>query len=117
MALGFELFIWQKSFIAHGEFRQTGETTARVLRDLMMVNEPPLDLSRYSGNHKFEHYRQSVRGIKQQLDEAGVPTREVFFDRKQKEAYIRRKANQRREQEGQSAEARPPYNFRKGFEI
>lgn len=87
-ALGFELFVWQKYYIVHGSFRQYGATTAEVLRDLMMVNKLPLDFSSYSGNQRQEHYRQTVREIKQQLDEAGVPTREVFFNREQKEAYM-----------------------------
>lgn len=33
-ALGLKLFIWQKTFIERGVFRQYGETTARILKDL-----------------------------------------------------------------------------------
>ena len=31
-ALGFKLFIWQKTYIEYGVFRQYGETTAKILR-------------------------------------------------------------------------------------
>lgn len=30
-ALGFKLFVWQKTFIATGVFRQYGATTAKIL--------------------------------------------------------------------------------------
>lgn len=29
-ALGFKLFIWQKTYIEYGVFRQYGETTAKI---------------------------------------------------------------------------------------
>ena len=114
-ALGFELFAWQKTYIAFREFRQYGATTAIILRELMMVNQPPMDLSRYNENAELECYRRDMRKIKQQLDEAGVPTREVFFDRKQKEAYIRRMKSQNWELERHDTEARE--YCRKGIEI
>lgn len=65
-ALGFELFIWQKTYIAFGEFRQYGATMAMILKELMMVDKPPLDFSQYSGNAKHECYRRDMRKIKQQ---------------------------------------------------
>lgn len=34
-ALGFKLFIWQKTYIEYGVFRQYGETTAKILRLLI----------------------------------------------------------------------------------
>lgn len=33
-ALGFKLFVWQKTFIATGVFRQYGATTAEILREI-----------------------------------------------------------------------------------
>lgn len=37
--------------------------------------------------------------IKQQLDEAGVPTREVFFNPAQKQKYLSNQENRKREPE------------------
>ena len=42
-ALGFKLFVWQKTYIEHGYFRQYGATTAEILRELLNVSEAPLD--------------------------------------------------------------------------
>ena len=33
-ALGYKLFFWQKTYIEKGAFRQYGETTAKILREL-----------------------------------------------------------------------------------
>lgn len=38
-ALGFKLFVWQKTFIATGVFRQYGATTAEILREFIGVFE------------------------------------------------------------------------------
>ena len=78
-ALGFKLFFWQKTYIVTGKFRQYGATTAEVLWELLQVDAEPLD---YSGNPRSQReawFRDFMRGIKQQLDEAGIPTREVIY--------------------------------------
>lgn len=36
-ALGFKLFIWQKTFIANTTYRRSGRTTAEILRDLECI--------------------------------------------------------------------------------
>lgn len=38
-ALGFKLFIWQKTFIANTTYRRSGRTTAEILRDLLNVSK------------------------------------------------------------------------------
>lgn len=51
-ALGFKLFVWQKTFIATGVFRQYGATTAEILRELLAVDARPLDYTTRPGSHK-----------------------------------------------------------------
>lgn len=76
-ALGFKLFVWQKTYIATGNFRRYGATTAQILRELMQVDAFPLDYSIKPTTQREAWYRGFLREIKQQLDAAGVPTREV----------------------------------------
>lgn len=87
-ALGFKLFTWQKTYIVHGQYRQYGATTAEILRGLIQVKAFPLDYTRRPTSQREARYRDFLREIKQQLDDAGVPTREVFFNQRQKRAYM-----------------------------
>lgn len=82
-ALGFKLFRWQKTFIVMGAFRQYGETTAKCLRELLAVNEPPLDYSKANGFMEV-FYREELRAIQEKLTLAGIPTRKVFYSREDK---------------------------------
>lgn len=97
-ALGFKLFTWQKTYIAYGHFRQYGATTAQILRELMQVKAFPLDYTKRPTTQREAWYRGFLREIKQQLDDAGVPTREVFFNQQQKRAYMENPENRRKAQ-------------------
>lgn len=77
-ALGFKLFYWQKTYILNRWFRAYGETTAKILRDLLHTEEPPLDFRRPPSSREDYCYRQDLIDIKQKLDSAGIPTREVL---------------------------------------
>lgn len=93
-ALGFDLFIWQKTFIKNGEFRQAGMTTAHILRDLLNVAGDPIDYSRAPTSHHEQFYRTELRHIKQKLDDAGIPTRTVWFsERDRRQWYIEKEKN------------------------
>lgn len=98
-ALGFKLFAWQKTYIAYGHFRQYGATTAQILRELMQVEAFPLDYTKRPTTQREAWYRGFLREIKQQLDDAGVPTREVFFNQQQKRAYMENPENRQKERE------------------
>lgn len=98
-ALGFKLFAWQKAYIVTGKFRKYGATTAEILRELMQVDAFPLDYTRPPRTDMEAFNRRFLREIKQQLDDAGVPTREVFFNQQQKRAYMENPENQRKERE------------------
>ena len=87
-ALGFKLFVWQKAFIVRGEFRRMGATTAEILKDLLDVSALPIDYSERERNSTERFYRRELRGIKLKLDEAGIPTRTVFFSKKDKWEYF-----------------------------
>lgn len=87
-ALGFKLFVWQKTYIEYGEFRKYGATTAKVLRDLLDVSAVPIDHSERETSNLERLYRRELRDIKTRLDSAGVPTRTVFFSKKDKYLYF-----------------------------
>lgn len=79
-ALGFKLFIWQKSYILGQGFRQYGETTAKALQELLFgVDEEPIDYSKPAPNKRWIFYTDELRKIKEKLDNAGIKTRPVFF--------------------------------------
>lgn len=88
-ALGFKLFVWQKTYIERGYFRQYGATTAEILRDLLNVSAEPLDYTKHPASRMEEFYRDELRGIKKKLDAAGIHTRPVFFTKQDKETYFR----------------------------
>lgn len=85
-ALGYKLFRWQKTFLIVGSFRQYGETTARILRDLLAVEKQPLDLS--SPKNVIERLnREYYRDIQEKLSIAGIPTRTVLYSKRDVRHY------------------------------
>lgn len=86
-ALGFRLFVWQKSFIVMRKFRQYGETTARILRELLDTEATPLDYTRRQANYREEYHRQEFRKIQESLQNAGIKTRVVFWSEADKRRY------------------------------
>lgn len=86
-ALGFNLFVWQKSFIVMGHFRQYGETTARILRELLDTEAVPLDYTRRCMSHREDFYRHELRKIQERLKDAGIKTRVVFWSVGDKRRY------------------------------
>lgn len=61
-ALGFKLFIWQKTFIANTTYRRSGRTTAEILRALLNVSKPPLDYTKPVTDHMERFYREMTLG-------------------------------------------------------
>ena len=86
-ALGFRLFVWQKTYIAQGKFRQMGATTAEILRELLDVSGKPIDYSRRAESEREHFYRWELYRIKEKLDNAGISTKTVFFSERDKRAY------------------------------
>lgn len=90
-ALGFELTAQQLSYIAFGEMRQTGITTAHIISLLINSEIPMIDLSiknigrfiepanRRSSIEYVECYRKKIMEIKEKLDRAGIKTTRVKF--------------------------------------
>ena len=93
-ALGFKLFVWQKTYIERGYFRRSGATTAEILRELLNVSEAPLDYTRKPSSRMQSIYREELKEKKKKLDAAGITTRPVFFTRNDKERYLMKKARQ-----------------------
>lgn len=82
-ALGFKLFVWQKTFITRGVFRQYGETTARCIRRLLQKDNP-IDY-RMGIAHAQEFFeRQEMIRIHDQLQAAGVEVCEILRPERKK---------------------------------
>lgn len=86
-ALGFKLFLWQKSFIVMGHFRRYGETTARILKELLDTEAAPLDYTKQPASHTEKFYKQELREIQERLQNAGIETRVVFWSVADKQRY------------------------------
>ncbi len=83
-ALGFKLFYWQKTFILTGKFRQYGETTAKILRELLDTGARPLDYTKPLTSHRARIYRDELREIQEKLQRAGIETRAVFWSKNER---------------------------------
>lgn len=75
-ALGFKLFIWQKTYITRGEWRQIGMSTAQSIRRLLQVDKPLKLYANVSPRERIEN--QITWGIYQQLHNAGIDTCKVI---------------------------------------
>lgn len=75
-ALGFKLFIWQKTLIEHGEYRQSGRTTAQILRELLTNTEQELVLQRPHSIREETEQRQLLE-IYKKLKENGIKCKTV----------------------------------------
>ena len=82
-ALGFKLFIWQKTFITRGQFRQYGETTARCIRRLLQKDNPIDYRRRIEHAQEFFERREMIR-IHDQLQAAGVEVCEILRPERKK---------------------------------
>jgi len=71
-ALGFKLFIWQKTYITRGEWRQIGRSTAESIRRLLQIDKPLKLYRNVSQRERIEN--QITWGIYQQLHNAGIET-------------------------------------------
>lgn len=86
-ALGIELWIWQKTYMTMGTYRQMGATTAQCLRVLLFSETTPLDYSSPPRTAREDCERQQLREIYQKLNEAGIQTRKVFWSREEKRRW------------------------------
>lgn len=97
-ALGFDLFIWQKTFISMGVMRQTGETTARCLRDLVF-RDSPIDYSNPPSSNIEKCERYSMIQIAEKLNNAGISTNPILRCKRDLEEYKRTHRNARKRTE------------------
>lgn len=76
-ALGFKLFIWQKTYIMGLGYRCSGQTTAEALR--VLVGERisgPIYLERPK-NRMEDFYQKELIEIKRKLDDKGIISRDI----------------------------------------
>ena len=79
--MGFKLFIWQKTYIEYGVFRQYGETTAKILRLLITPGEI-VDFTEQPRGDRERFFRKELLEVKAKLNAAGVQTNEVYTNKK-----------------------------------
>lgn len=82
-ALGFKLFIWQKTFITRGVFRQYGATTAMCIRRLLQKDNP-IDYRKRIVHAQELFERQEMIRIHDQLQAAGVEVCEILRPERKK---------------------------------
>lgn len=98
-AMGFKLFVWQKTFIATGVFRRYGATTARILQELLAVDDEPLNYTTRPISRMDDFYRAELLKIKEKLEAAGIPTRKVATSKQQLKEYMKEYENNLRERQ------------------
>jgi hypothetical protein len=76
-ALGFKLFIWQKTYIMGIGFRRSGQTTAEILR-LLVGNTvlPYIRLERPKSKQEDLKQKELIK-IKEKLDSKGIISRNI----------------------------------------
>ena len=62
---GVQIVYLAKTFIERGVFRQYGETTARILKDLLDTKAQPLDYAEPCGSVRENFYRMETGNIKE----------------------------------------------------
>ena len=105
-AMGFKLFVWQKAFIVTGQFRQYGETTARILRELLDVTASPIDFTARPTSNREDFYRQEMKEIQEKLKTAGIETRIIFWNAAERRAYAEANHEKYREQRRRQSQER-----------
>ena len=79
-ALDIRLFIWQRTFIYGHGFRQYGDTTARILKELLSEDKEPITLY-CLGSCRNGFYNEALCEMKAKLDDFGIKTREIIKKR------------------------------------
>ena len=79
-ALGFRLFLWQKTLILHGSFRQLGSTTATCVRKLIRIKDSGV-IKLAVPRSTLEHFEQrELMRVKTLLDKEGIKTNRIQLD-------------------------------------
>lgn len=79
-ALDIRLFIWQRTFIYGRGYRQYGDTTARILKELLSEDKEPI-IMYCLGASMNRFYAKTMCEMKAKLDDFGIKTREIIKKR------------------------------------
>lgn len=101
-ALGYKLFIWQKTMITRGTERKSGKTTGHILRNILNdIDSTPMDFRTINSARQFVEdartperiklYICETRKIYKKLVAAGIPVRKVIFEGDRVEDAINQK--------------------------
>ena len=89
-AIGFKLFVWQKTFIINKTFRRFGKTTAECLRELL-TESGVIDYSYPPFSKREAFHRKELMRIKEILDNAGIETNIILKNKQDAQAYYNNK--------------------------
>lgn len=87
IALGFKLLPWQIYYLYTGEVRQTGKTTAYIIR-MLTKESTPLDFRKHNTVKRFmdltcsgyaSYFKRETINIYKLLKKQGIETRELLY--------------------------------------
>ena len=89
--LGIRLYTWQKTYIAYGLYRQSGLTTAKILRLLFNFNpgrKVVIDLTEFPKSPELKLERDEMIRIYKELKDQRINITRCLLTKEDKKAYI-----------------------------
>lgn len=87
--LGIRLYTWQKTYIAYGKYRQSGLTTAKILRLLFNPGHKiVIDLTGFPRSPELKFERDEMIRIYKELKDQKIDITRCLLTKEDKKAYI-----------------------------
>lgn len=87
--LGFRLYTWQKTYIAYGMYRQSGLTTARILKLLLHPHHKlVIDLTGFPKSPELKFKRDEMRRIYNELKDQEIEVTRCLLTKEDRKAYL-----------------------------
>lgn len=87
--LGIRLYSWQKTYIAYGKYRQSGLTTAKILRLLFNPNHKlVIDLTGFPKSPELKFERDEMIKIYKELKDQKIDITRCLLTKEDRKAYI-----------------------------
>ncbi len=87
--LGIRLYTWQKTYIAYGKYRQSGLTTAKILRLLLNPGHKiVIDLTAFPRSPELKFERDEMIRIYNELKDQKIEVTRCLLTKEDRKAYI-----------------------------
>lgn len=87
--LGIRLYTWQKTYIAYGTYRQSGLTTAKILRLLFNpCHKRVIDLTGFPRSPELKFERDEMIRIYKELKDQRIAITRCLLTKEDKKAYL-----------------------------